>query len=190
MELAIGLEASGQPFLWVIRSDVVKGEELSSMLPEGFESRTKGRGTIVSWAPQVAVLEHEAVGGFLTHCGWNSTLESLWVGVPMLACPRRAEQKTNARFIANEWGVGILLGGTKEGILKNRDVQEGVEALMIGKIGQQARKKAQELKDIVRKAAAQGGSSHTNLLMFAEEMRNRQSNLTHKPCLTISSQQS
>lgn len=175
MELAIGLETSGQPFLWVIRCDTAESEQLSGLLPEGFESRTKGRGRIVSWAPQVAVLEHEAVGGFLTHCGWNSTLESLWMGVPMLGCPKRAEQKTNARFIAEEWGVGMLLGGRKDGVLRRAEVEKGVQALMVGEEGQQARTKVVELKEMVRKAAGPGGSSHANLVKFADDM-----NSTHR----------
>ncbi|KAI5059695.1 hypothetical protein GOP47_0026014 [Adiantum capillus-veneris] len=87
-ELAVGLEASGSPFLWVIREDAVTMEELPQVLPEGFLERTRGKGMIISWAPQVRVLAHKAVGGFLSHCGWNSTVESLWAGVPLLCCPR------------------------------------------------------------------------------------------------------
>lgn len=176
IELAFGLEASGQPFLWVIRSDAVKGEQSGNMLPEGFESRTKERGMRVSWAPQVAVLKHAAVGGFLTHCGWNSTLESVWMGVPMLGCPRGAEQRTNARFIAEEWGVGMELQRTKEGEFLREDVERQVKSLMVGQEGQQARTKVLELRDIVRKAVAPLGSSHANLVKFAHDMKK-----THVP---------
>lgn len=173
LELALGLEASGQPFLWVIRPDTLTTGELSDALPEGFESGTKGRGRIVSWAPQVAVLAHPAVGGFLTHCGWNSTLESIWMGVPMLGCPRGAEQRSNARFIAENWGVGMELGRTKEGGMEREEVERAVRALMMGKEGEIARSKARELREVARKTSMPGGHSHSNLLKFAEDMRNQ-----------------
>lgn len=95
-EIAQGLEASGQRFLLVLRPP--SNPENVPLLPEGFEERTRGRGFVqVGWAPQLWVLSHRAVGGFLTHCGWNSTLESICRGVPMLAWPIQAEQAMNAR---------------------------------------------------------------------------------------------
>lgn len=169
VELAHGLEASGQAFLWVVRSDATTaGGLLSDILPAGFLTRTQNRGLIVPWAPQLAVLAHPAVGGFLTHCGWNSTLESLWNGVPMLGCPRGAEQKTNARFIAEAWRVGIELERTDMGGFHRREVEKSVKALMIDG---QARTRVQGLKEIVRKAASNGGASHSNLVEFANDMR-------------------
>lgn len=169
VELAHGLEASGQAFLWVVRSDATAaGEQLCDILPEGFLTRTQNRGLIVPWAPQLAVLAHPAVGGFLTHCGWNSTLESLWNGVPMLGCPRGAEQKTNARFIAEAWRAGIELARTDTGGFHRKEVEKGVKALMID---EQARTRVQALKEIVRKAASKGGASHSNLVEFANDMR-------------------
>lgn len=94
-ELALGLEASGQRFLLVVRST----QDADSLLPEGFEERTKERGFVVNgWAPQLWVLSHDSVGGFLTHCGWNSSLESICRGVPMLTWPIQAEQAMNARY--------------------------------------------------------------------------------------------
>ncbi|KAI8564906.1 hypothetical protein RHMOL_Rhmol03G0219200 [Rhododendron molle] len=96
MEMAIGLEKSGHRFLWVVRSPPADGEtksfsaepDLDVLLPNGFLDRTRGRGLVVKkWAPQVAVLSHDSVGGFVTHCGWNSILEALSAGVPMVAWP-------------------------------------------------------------------------------------------------------
>ncbi|KAH9303153.1 hypothetical protein KI387_014736, partial [Taxus chinensis] len=81
-EIALGLEGSGQPFLWVLRSDIAQGH--NATLPEGFEKRTRDRAFIASWTPQLKVLAHASVGGFLTHSGWNSTLESISMGVPLL----------------------------------------------------------------------------------------------------------
>ena len=106
--LAKGLEESGQKFLYVCRPpskvdgrDPIDGElKPSKYLPEGFEKRIKGQGFLVpGWAPQLEVLSHPAIGGFLTHCGWNSMLESLCKGVPLLAWPLQAEQRMNGRYI-------------------------------------------------------------------------------------------
>lgn len=170
LELALGLEASAQPFLWVIRTDAVKGDQSGFSLPEGFELRIKTRGLIVPWAPQVAVLGHPAVGGFLTHCGWNSLLESVWKGVPLLGCPRGADQRVNVRFIAQEWGVGLEMGRTEEGGIARADVEDGVKALMVGEKGKQARSKARQLARELRKNYSKVPA---NLLAFAHDMHIR-----------------
>ncbi|KAI5067168.1 hypothetical protein GOP47_0017696 [Adiantum capillus-veneris] len=95
-ELAYGLEASGLNFLWVIRPDALPDKKsVEDLFPEGFIERTCDRGRVISWAPQLAVLGHRVVGAFLTHCGWNSVLESLCNGVPMLGFPLQADQNTN-----------------------------------------------------------------------------------------------
>lgn len=106
--LAKGLEESGQKFLYVCRppskvdgrDPIDGGLEPSKYLPEDFEERIKGQGFLVpGWAPQLEVLSHPAIGGFLTHCGWNSMLESLCKGVPLLAWPLQAEQRMNGRYV-------------------------------------------------------------------------------------------
>ena len=108
LELAMGLEASGCSFLWLLRPPDAPGmsaasgspQPVTEFLPPGFEERTKGRGMCYSgWAPQKRILKHPAVGGFLSHCGWNSTLETVCTGVPMLAWPLTAEQHLNRRFL-------------------------------------------------------------------------------------------
>ena len=108
--MARGLEMSGQRFLWVVPGPP-GGEEddgqkpdagLGALLPEGFLARTKGKGLVVeAWAPQREVLAHGAVGGFVTHCGWNSVLEAIMGGVPMLAWPMYAEQRMNKVFLVD-----------------------------------------------------------------------------------------
>ncbi|KAJ0483400.1 putative flavonol 3-O-glucosyltransferase [Helianthus annuus] len=103
-EIARGLEQSGYRFVWSLRrppSDQTSGvmtdyEDPNEVLPEGFMERTRGIGRVIGWAPQVALLGHVAVGGFVSYCGWNSLLESLWFGVPMTAWPMYAEQPMNA----------------------------------------------------------------------------------------------
>ncbi|MCO5571235.1 hypothetical protein L7F22_024971 [Adiantum nelumboides] len=170
-ELAVGLEASGSAFLWVIREDSVKMEELPEVLPEGFLERTNGKGMIIGWAPQVKVLAHKAVGGFLSHCGWNSTVESLWAGVPILCCPRFAEQRVNCHYLCNVWGAGLELRRTETGGLDRSFVQLGVKALLQSEEGHKTRSKAREIMHIIEKTSQQGGQSFTNLQRLYDDMR-------------------
>ncbi|MCO5547641.1 hypothetical protein L7F22_001092 [Adiantum nelumboides] len=169
-ELAMGLEASESPFVWVILEDSYRKEELPQVLPDGFIEQTRGKGLIVNWAPQVEVLAHRAVGGFLSHCGWNSTLESLWMGVPMLCCPHYAEQSLNCHYICDVWGVGLELGRVR-GEIERRFVKLGVRALLQGDEGVKARSNAQEIMHLARKTCQQGGHSFTNLQKFYADMR-------------------
>lgn len=171
VELALGLEASGKPFLWVVRSDAtIEGRDYNDVLPLDFFTRTTQQGLIVPWAPQCNILAHHAVGGFLSHCGWNSTLESLWTGVPILACPRRGEQPINSRLIVKEWGTGIELQTNQDGTFTRHDVNIGVQALLDGTIGQLARTKSQQLSKKLREAPFEGGHSHSSLLEFTSKM--------------------
>lgn len=170
VELAHGLEQSGQPFLWVIRADSRTGE-LSQILPEGFLDTTKERGLIIPWAPQPAVLAHPSVGGFLTHCGWNSTLESLWMGVPLVGCPRMAEQRSNMRSIEKEWRIGLRLETKPDGTFTREAVREAVESLMQAEVGKEVRRKAKELSIIARRTVSEGGLSFANLQKFTEGLK-------------------
>jgi hypothetical protein len=108
LEVAWGLESSGQPFLWVVRPDLVKGLDKPS-LPDGFERAVEGRGKVIKWAPQQEVLAHHAVGGFWTHNGWNSTLESVSEGVPMICKPQFADQMLNTRYLKKKPRSGRVL---------------------------------------------------------------------------------
>lgn len=154
-ELALGLEASQQRFLWVIRPDELKTATILDVLPEGFQTRTQGRSRIVSWAPQLSVLGHPAVGAFLTHCGWNSTIESLNMGVPMIGFPQWADQNTNLKCIL-DWKIGTALGKCSRG-----RVEEAVREMMAGEEGREARKTARELAEVARKAMKEGSSKAT-----------------------------
>ncbi|CAA6675671.1 unnamed protein product [Spirodela intermedia] len=100
-ELAEGLEASGAPFLWSLK------EKFWTLLPAGFLARTAGQGLVVTWTPQLRVLEHPAVGVFVTHCGWKSVLESLTSSVPMVCRSILADQHINARAISHVWKIGL-----------------------------------------------------------------------------------
>ncbi|XAR57479.1 hypothetical protein NMG60_11025638 [Bertholletia excelsa] len=132
-EMAIGLERSGQRFLWVVRNPHRDEEsEIGGLMPEGFLERTKERGMVVnSWAPQVEVLSHESVGGFVTHCGWNSVLEAVVAGVPMLAWPLYAEQHLNKAALVEDMKMAIAVDQREEdGFVSGAELEKRVRELM------------------------------------------------------------
>ncbi|XP_023535015.1 7-deoxyloganetin glucosyltransferase-like [Cucurbita pepo subsp. pepo] len=164
-EFAWGLANSEQMFLWIIRPDLVAGE--TAVLPPEFVEATKERGMLTNWCPQEEVLNHPAVGGFLTHSGWNSTLESIVSGVPMLCWPFFAEQQTNCRYCCTEWGIGMEIDTN----VKREDIQEQVKELMEGHGGKEMRKRAGEWKKLVAEAATPDtGSSFRNLNNLIHEV--------------------
>ncbi|KAE8771857.1 Cytokinin-O-glucosyltransferase 2 [Hordeum vulgare] len=156
VEFAWGLAQSGKQFMWIVRRDLVKGD--AAVLPEEFLAETAGRGLMASWCPQQEVLNHPAVGAFLTHSGWNSALESLFGGVPVISWPFFADQQTNCRYQCNEWGVGMEIDSNVQ-----RDAVAGlITEIMEGEKGKSMRKRAVEWKESAVKAAMPGGSSHIN----------------------------
>lgn len=157
LEFGWGLANSKLPFLWAIRPDLVLGE--SAILPPEFEFETKERSLIPSWCPQEQVLNHPAVGGFLTHSGWNSTIESLCAGVPMLCWPIFAEQTTNCYYTCNDWGCGLEI----ENDVKRDDVEKLVRELMEGEKGKEMKNKAMEWKKLAEEASSPHGSSSRTL---------------------------
>ncbi|PKI63346.1 hypothetical protein CRG98_016234 [Punica granatum] len=163
VEFAWGLANSKQDFLWVIRPDLVADE--SAVLPPEFGAETKDRGLVASWVPQEEVLEHSSVGGFLTHCGWNSILESISNGVPMLCWPFGADQPTNCRYCCTEWGIGMEIDGK----VKRHEVEMMVRELMSGEKGGAMRDKATEWKSLAWEAVGPGGSSRVNFDRMIEE---------------------
>lgn len=182
-ELAYGLEASGQSFLWVIRPGSLLGESsIDDVLPEGFQERTLERGLVVSWAPQTAVLAHSSIGGFLSHCGWNSTLETLWLGVPILAWPQRADQGINKKFIEEDWKVGLAVEKNEEGRVMRASIEKAVGALMQGEQGSHAREKVKEYKELMARATQEGGSSRTNLEKFINDLRHFSTTQDNEKC--------
>lgn len=180
-ELAIGLEMSGQRFLWVIRTPndktsngaffTLKGNTSPfDYLPNGFLERTKDLGLVVdSWAPQVRVLAHGSTGGFLTHCGWNSTLESVVHGVPLVTWPLYAEQKMNAVLVGDEGlKVGLRVKTDEQGIVRREEICEYVKVLMGGDEGKLMRKRMKELKEAAKLALSHEGSSTKSLTEVAQ----------------------
>lgn len=174
-ELAFGLETSGQRFLWVLKSPNEKSADAAffslkstknpfNYLPEGFLERTKEVGLVVeSWAPQVQVLSHGSTGGFLTHCGWNSTLESVVNGVPLIAWPLYAEQRMNAVFLADDLRVALRVKANDKGIVGREEIAKYAKELMEGQEGKLLRNKMKELKESAKMALSDEGSSTKSL---------------------------
>ncbi|XP_077239272.1 7-deoxyloganetin glucosyltransferase-like [Tasmannia lanceolata] len=163
-EFAWGLANSKHPFLWIIRPDLVRGD--SAILPPEFFNETKDRGLLASWCPQEEVLSHPSLGVFLTHCGWNSMLESISGGVPVICWPFFAEQQTNCRFACNNWEIGMEIDNDVK-----RDELEGlVRELMEGEKGKEMRNKAMEWKGSAEKATKKGGSSYVNIDKLVSEV--------------------
>ncbi|KAG0542275.1 hypothetical protein BDA96_02G089100 [Sorghum bicolor] len=147
LEVAWGLAESGHPFLWVVRPNQVRGcdggDSVRRRLPDGVEDAVKaGRGMVVRWAPQQEVLGHRAVGGFWSHCGWNSTLEAISEGVPMICRPDAVDQMMNTRYVQDVWGVGLEL----EGELERGKIKDAISKLMSEREGGEMRERAQELR--------------------------------------------
>ncbi|KAL6317830.1 hypothetical protein AAG906_030584 [Vitis piasezkii] len=157
-EFAWGLVNSNQTFLWIIRPDLVSGD--AAILPPEFVAETKERGLLAGWCPQEQVLSHPAVGGFLTHNGWNSTIESVSAGVPMICWPFFAEQQTNCRYCCTEWGIGMEIDSD----VKRDEIERLVKELMEGEKGKELKKKALEWKALAEEATrGPNGSSFSNL---------------------------
>ncbi|KAK7301194.1 hypothetical protein RJT34_12055 [Clitoria ternatea] len=156
VEFAWGLANTNKTFLWVIRPDLVGGE--NAVLHPEFVEETKTRGLLCNWCPQEQVLTHPAIGGFLTHSGWNSTLESVCGGVPMICWPFFAEQQTNCRFSCKDWGIGLEI----EDVKRDR-IESLVNELMDGEKGKEMKKKALQWKKLAMDAASgPHGSSFLN----------------------------
>ncbi|KAK2373576.1 UDP-glycosyltransferase 73C3 [Trifolium repens] len=182
-ELALGLEASNHPFIWVIGKNDCSVELEKWLKEENFEERNKGRGVIIKgWAPQVEILSHPSTGGFLSHCGWNSTMEAISCGVPMITWPMFAEQFFNEKLIVQVLKIGVRIGvevvvdpmDTFKGekvLVKKEDVKMAIEKLMENDVeGEQRRNRVKEIKYMAYKAVEDGGSSDSNCKLFIQEI--------------------
>ncbi|KAI3772626.1 hypothetical protein L6452_03816 [Arctium lappa] len=178
-EIAIGLEESGQKFIWVVRDadkgDIFDGEERRIELPEGFEERIERRGVGVvvrDWAPQIEILGHPSTGGFMSHCGWNSSMEAITMGIPIAAWPMHADQPRNATLITEVLGTGIYARdwARRDEAVAASMVAEAVRRLMVSEEGCQVRKKAEELGGVVRRSVEDGGVMRKELDAFVAQI--------------------
>lgn len=162
-EIAFGLQASNVKFLWVARSESSRLQEMIG----GGRGDGDNRGMVVTWCDQLEVLCHPSVGGFLTHCGWNSTMEAVFAGVPMLTFPIVVDQPTNGRLAVDEWEVGVWLReDVKSGEVVGREkVAELVKRVMDleGDESRERRKKAVMLSEACKSAVEEVGSSAVSL---------------------------
>ncbi|MCD9638444.1 hypothetical protein HAX54_022440 [Datura stramonium] len=165
IEFAWGLANTKMNFLWIVRSDLVMGD--SAILPHEFHAETKERGLLGGWCPQEQVLSHPSIGGFLTHCGWNSTSESISFGVPMLCWPFFADQQTNCWFSCKRWGVGMELDSN----VKREGIEELVRELMIGEKGKEMKENSLKWKKLAEEAiTSPDGSSCMNFEKLVNEV--------------------
>ena len=162
-ELALGLELVSRPFLWVVRSDGSAAE-----FPDGFIQRVADQGKIVSWAPQEEVLTHPSVACFLSHCGWNSTLDGLATGVPILCWPYFGDQFLNRSYIINKWKVGLGLDPDENGFISRHEIKEKIQELVLD---DGIKANSTMLKEMARKSVSEGGSSYNNFRTFIEAIK-------------------
>ncbi|PWA71791.1 UDP-glucuronosyl/UDP-glucosyltransferase [Artemisia annua] len=173
-EIKIGLEKSEVSFLWVMRSIE---NRVHPTLDDGFEERVKEKGIVVrEWVNQREILEHEIVKGFVSHCGWNSVLESICAGVPILAWPLSAEQPLNAKFVVDEIKIGVRVetcDGSVNGFVKGESLEKKLKELMEGEKGREVRKKVAEISRTAAKVVEEGGSSWQSLNELIDELQNK-----------------
>ncbi|CAL0310487.1 unnamed protein product [Lupinus luteus] len=182
IEIGLGLEATKRPFIWVIRG-AYKRDEIETWLVEyGFEDRVKGRGLLIKgWAPQVLILSHKSIGTFLTHCGWNSTLEGICAGVPLVTYPLFAEQFFNEKVVVQVLESGVSLGA-ENGVhlgeeeksrvqVKRENVRDAIEKVMgEGEEQERIREVARKWAHMAKKAIEEGGSSYNNMSQLIEDI--------------------
>ncbi|PKU72970.1 UDP-glycosyltransferase 73C4-like [Dendrobium catenatum] len=184
VQIGQGLESASSSqlsFIWVV-NEADKSEEVENWLSE-FEERTKGRVMVIrGWAPQAMILGHGAVGGFMTHCRWNSTLEAIAAGVVMATWPRFGDQFVNERLVVDVLRIGVAVGAkvptlfvdemSEKALVKGEEVRKVVEKVMQGgEEGDERRKRASVLSEKARKAIEVGGSSFENvkkIIQFAK----------------------
>lgn len=181
-EIAHGLMVSEVNFIWVLRPDIVSSEE-TDYLPIGYEDSIKDRGLIVPWCCQTAVISHPAVGGFLTHCGWNSILESIWCSVPFICFPLLTDQFTNRKLVVDDWKIGINL--CDKGSITRDEVAERVKFLMRGKAAEEMKQQMKKIKKELEDAMAINGSSQENFTKFMDDLKSK---ITKKNVLAVESE--
>uniref|UniRef100_A0A1J3IU29 Glycosyltransferase n=1 Tax=Noccaea caerulescens TaxID=107243 RepID=A0A1J3IU29_NOCCA len=170
-EIARGLELCQSRFLWSLRTEDVANDD--DLLPEGFLDRVSGRGMICGWSPQVEILAHKAVGGFVSHCGWNSIVESLWFGVPIVTWPMYAEQQLNAFLMVMELKLAVemrldyRIHGDE--LVSANEIETAIRCVM-DKDNNLVRKRVMDISQMARKATLIGGSSYLATDKFIQDV--------------------
>lgn len=163
-EIARGLEQSNFNFLWVVR------ESEQAKLPTNFINEISEKGLVVTWSPQLEILKHESIGCFVTHCGFNSVLEAISLGVPMVGMPQWTDQPANAKYVEDVWDVGVRARPDEKGIVKREVLESLIRDVMEGEKGKTIKKKAANWKILAKEAVDEGGTSDRNITEFAAEL--------------------
>ncbi|CAK8532785.1 unnamed protein product [Lathyrus sativus] len=161
-EIAYGLRDSGVYFIWVIR------DSEKHKISKEFMELSLEKGLIVNWCPQLQVLTHEGVGCFVTHCGWNSTLEALSVGVPVIAMPLWTDQITNAKLIVDVWKIGVRAVKDEKEVVRREILEDCVKKIMETEKRNEIKKNAMKWKSLAKNSVDQGGSSDKNIVEFVK----------------------
>ncbi|KAH7846376.1 hypothetical protein Vadar_013273 [Vaccinium darrowii] len=165
-ELAMGLELSNRPFLWEVRPDIT--EEVNDSYPTGFKERVATRGRMVGWAPQDKVLGHPSVACFLSHCGWNSTIEGASNGIPFLCWPYSGDQFFNQSYICDVWKIGLWFNRDESGIIRKDEINSKVEQLLADEV---LKARALHLKEVTAETVKEGDCSSNNFNNFIEWLK-------------------
>ncbi|XP_047947270.1 UDP-glycosyltransferase 87A1-like [Salvia hispanica] len=160
-EIVVGVIRSGIRFLWVGR-----GEE------DLLQEKCGGRGIVVPWCDQLKVLSHPSVGGFWSHCGWNSTKEGAFAGLPMLTFPIFSDQVTNSKMVVEDWGFGMRVKKEDDSLVTGDEIAELVLSVMDSESSEakERRRRAKEMQEICKSASGLGGSSHLDLIAFIKDV--------------------
>ncbi|KAK4353591.1 hypothetical protein RND71_025785 [Anisodus tanguticus] len=164
LEMAHGLLLSIVSFIWVVRPD-----NTWNLLPSRFEDDVKDRGLVVPWCSQIDVISHPAIGGFLTHCGWNSVLESIWYKVPMLCFPILTDQFTNRKLVVSEWKVGFDLCSGR--ILRQQEIAQKIDCFMTE--ADKLRINLEETRKKLEYTLSKNGSSGSNYKQLIIDLKSR-----------------
>ena len=152
-EIAWGLKESNLHFLWVVR------ESEQKKMPKWFVDSTQEKGMVVTWCNQLEMLAHPAVGCFVTHCGWNSTLEGLSLGVPMVCVPKWTDQLTDAKFVEEVWETGVRAKEDEEGVVRKEELMKCLKEVTEGERIKEMKRNANKWRESAKKAISEGGSS-------------------------------
>ncbi|CAL1404010.1 unnamed protein product [Linum trigynum] len=164
-ELASGLKRTNHPFIWVIRDT-----ELAK-LPHNFVDDLGDNALVVNWAPQVEILASGKVGCFFTHCGWNSTIEALSLGIPMVAFPQWTDQPPNAKLVEDVWRVGVRVRVEEDGMVRGAELERCLKEVMEGESGREMKRSAEKWRELAVLAVSEGGSSNRSLDEFVARVK-------------------
>ncbi|CAA3015290.1 UDP-glycosyltransferase 74F2-like [Olea europaea subsp. europaea] len=167
-ELAMGLKNSNFHFLWVI-----KASEQENLLQKFMQDTSDDKGLFITWCPQLKVLSNKALGCFFSHVGWNSTIEALSLGVPMVVMPQWTDQTMNAKLVEDVWKMGLRVKTDANGIVGREEIEGCLKEVMVGERGNEMKKFSSKWRDLAMEAVCEGGTSDTNINDFISKLNKK-----------------